>query len=178
MDSLAERCDVNKASIYYHFQDKQNLYEVVLTRLFANVVDQVITSTELQSSAIEKLDAFVRGFAQAASAQPKMLAMLMREIAAGGMTMPVPARMQMQRLLHTLKAIIEQGMSESVFRYADPLMLQFMIIGSFSFHITSEPMRQAISADKTLDPTLTEAIAHVSALVQQALRIVPEESNP
>jgi AcrR family transcriptional regulator len=178
MDSLAERCDVNKASIYYHFQDKQNLYEVALTRLFAGVVDIVIANTENQSSASEKLDAFVRGFAQAASEQPKMPAMLMREIAAGGITMPAPARMQMQRLLHTLKAIIEQGVAEGVFRYADPLMLQFMIIGSFSFHITSEPMRRAIVSENSLDPTLSEAIEHVSALVQQALRILPEESNP
>jgi hypothetical protein len=59
----------------------------------------------------------------------------------------------------------------------DAIMLQFMIIGSFSFHITSEPMRRAIVSENSLDPTLTEAIAHVCAVIQKALRILPEESN-
>lgn len=171
MDTLAERCGVNKASIYYHFQDKQSLYEAVLTRLFGSIVDQVIRDVASQLDVGEQLKVFVSSFAQAANAQPRMPSLLMREIAAGGRNMPVSARQHMQRLLQTLKSIIDQGVEQGLFRPTDPLMLQFMIIGSLSFHITSAPMRHSIPAEEKTDPTLTEAVGHIITLLEQALHI-------
>lgn len=177
MDTLADCCGVNKASIYYHFQDKQHLYEVVLIRLFSEVVDKVLDGVNHEISSINKLNAFVREFAQAAYAQSKMPALLMRELASGGKTMPIKAREQMQRLLQTLTAIVNEGVALKTFRKTDVLMLQFMIIGSLSFHITSAPMREAIPTDQPTDPNLTQAIDHVSAIVQNALRLSLQEST-
>jgi AcrR family transcriptional regulator len=171
MDTLAERCGVNKASIYYHFQDKQHLYEVVLTRLFSNVVNQVIHNISAEQHATEQLKAFVDSFAQAASLEPKMPSLLMREIAVGGRDMPVSARQEMQRLLQKLTAIIELGVQEGIFRSTDPLTLQFMIVGSLCFHITSAPMRQAIPSDNPIDPSLSEMVTHITSLLEQALKI-------
>ena len=53
MDALAAHCGVNKASIYYHFQDKQHLYEVVLTDIFAQVVDKVINQVSQATTLTE-----------------------------------------------------------------------------------------------------------------------------
>lgn len=175
MDALAAHCGVNKASIYYHFQDKQHLYEVVLTDTFAQVVDKVINQVSQATTLTEKLDAFIAGYALAAHENPKMPALLMRELASGGRSMPTTARQQMQRLLKTLALIVQEGVTQNHYRNADVLMLQFMIIGSLSFHITSAPMREAIPAEGTLDPTLSQAIHHVSLLIQQALQYPSQE---
>lgn len=169
MDELAERCGVNKASIYYHFNDKAMLYEVCMTRLFKQVADQVISQVDKADSAEQKLKTFIYEFAKGAYQHKQMPATLMREIAAAGKNMPIPARQQMQRLLQTLKAILKQGEQLGLFRTVDPLMTHFMIIGSLSFHITSEPMRLAIQTETKMDPTLDEAIGHVSELIYHAL---------
>ena len=97
MDDLCARTGANKASIYYHFKDKANLYEVVLTRLFKSIVDQVITQVDAQQEVVAKLDALIETFAKTTYQNKQMPAMLMREIASGGTHMPVPARAQMQR---------------------------------------------------------------------------------
>lgn len=169
MDELAEHCGVNKASIYYHFNDKATLYEVCMTRLFKKVVDQVILQVAQCDGVEEKLKTFVYEFAKGAYSHKQMPATLMREIAAAGKNMPVPARQQMQRLLATLKDILIEGEKQGVFRSVDPLMIHFMIIGSLSFHITSEPMRLAIQSESKKDPSLDEAVGHVSELIYHAL---------
>mgnify|MGYP000079353929 CR=1 FL=1 len=46
MDDLAEQCDVNKASIYYHHKDKATLYENALTALFTPIADAVIEAVK------------------------------------------------------------------------------------------------------------------------------------
>lgn len=177
MDDLAEHCGVNKASIYYHFQDKAMLYEICMTQLFKQVADQVIDATSKADSVKDKLKLFIQQFARSAYQNRQMPAALMREIAASGKNMPVPARQQMQRLLSDLKVILLEGKHQGVFREVDPLVTHFMIIGSLSFHITSEPMRLAIQSETKVDPTLDEAIDQVSQMIYQAVLNPLENKN-
>lgn len=169
MDELTIRSGVNKASIYYHFQDKSNLYEHCLTHLFANVADAVIGATERAVTENLKLEAFVKTFAKLAQEKPEMPAILMREIASGGHHMPVTARQQMQRLLTNLKAILN---TESVSHHAEsfnPLTPHFMIIGSLCFYLTSQPMRDHIESTEKLDPTLDEFTQQLVHILQSGL---------
>ena len=55
MDALSELACVNKASIYYHFQDKANLYEQCLVNLLRNVVDEVIHAIDAVDGSEKKL---------------------------------------------------------------------------------------------------------------------------
>jgi len=169
MDDLCARTGANKASIYYHFKDKANLYEVVLTRLFKSIVDQVITQVDAQQEVVAKLDALIETFAKTTYQNKQMPATLMREIASGGTHMPVPARAQMQRLLQCLKQILKAGEQANLFHTANPLTIHFMIIGSICFFNTSEPMRLSIDSDIKVDPGLDEAIQEISTLVRNAL---------
>ncbi|BBN58471.1 TetR/AcrR family transcriptional regulator [Hydrogenovibrio marinus] len=171
MDELAEITGANKASIYYHFQNKENLYAVCLEDLFATVAEAVIQQVDCADSAEKKLWSFVQTFALQTQTHRQMPAVLMREIASGGIHMPVAARQQMQRLLQTLKTILIAGEQQEVFARVDPLTTHFMIIGSLCFFITSKPMRDAIQSDKPLDPTLEEATDEIYRLISNALKM-------
>ncbi|MDG4812619.1 TetR/AcrR family transcriptional regulator [Hydrogenovibrio sp. 3SP14C1] len=169
MDELTVRSGVNKASIYYHFQDKSNLYEQCLTHLFANVADAVINATELATPGTPKLKAFVKTFAKLANATPAMPAILMREIASGGHNMPVTARHQMQRLLSTLKFILDTEDPNPNFEPINALTPHFMIIGSLCFYLTSQPMRDRIESTEKIDPTLEEFTQQLIDILQSGL---------
>lgn len=171
MDELCALSGVNKASIYYHFQDKVNLYEVVVTGLFESVVNQVIEAVAQQISPEQKLQAFIASFAHATYANKKMPAILMREIAKGGQALPIPARQQMQKMLEQLRGILTLGQVQGRFRQVDLLTTHFMIIGSLCFYTTSEPMRLAIESAEKLDPNVEEAIAEIYQLILNAVAL-------
>jgi len=169
MDELCKRSGVNKASIYYHYKNKSNLYEVVLTKMFAKVAEQVITAVSHHTTPLEKLKSFIETFAQETYQNKQMPAALMREIASGGKNMPILARKQMQRILQTLSSILKEGEEQQVFKQVDPLTTHFMIIGSLCFFTTSEPMRQAIESEHQIDLDLTNTIDEIYSLISSAI---------
>ena len=165
MDALAERAVVNKASIYYHFQDKANLYEQCLVNLIKRVVDDVIEEIDSVDGAEKKLVTLISAMAQKQYANPDMPAILMRELATGGMRIPVPAQEQMQRMIYKLKEILDEGVTQKIFKSTDVFTTHLMIIGTISLFITSRPIRKTIKTDIAVDPELDEAIENITNLI-------------
>lgn len=169
MDELTERTGVNKASIYYHFRDKATLYEHCLTQLFASVAAPVADAVDQASTPHEKLATFIQSFAEQAREKPAMPSILMREIASGGQHMPDTARQQMQRLLSTLKNLLNQGQQEGIFESFNALTPHFMVIGSLCFFLTSQPMRDRIDSPEKIDPELNEFTHQLIQILQSGL---------
>ncbi|MDR9498730.1 MAG: TetR/AcrR family transcriptional regulator [Hydrogenovibrio sp.] len=173
MDDLAGHCGVNKASLYYHFQDKRTLYERCLTLLYQAVVDQVLAAVAARRTPKTRLSAYVSAFADAALGHPAMPTTLMREFASGGKGLPVTAREQMQRMLTCLKQILAEGRRQLGWRTTDPLVVHMMVVGALSFHVTSAPMRAAIRPDVSggaKDPSHAAMVAEVKRLLLRALQ--------
>jgi TetR/AcrR family transcriptional regulator len=144
MDDLAEQCDVNKASIYYHHKDKATLYENALTALFTPIADAVIEAVGSEATPVEKLERHIKEFAIANAENPQFAAILMREMASGGANMPVRAREQMQRVLFQLREILQMGESQNIFKSSDPLIIHFMIVGTINLFVASIPLRNSL----------------------------------
>jgi len=171
MDELASITGANKASIYYHFKNKQGLYEKCMTDLFSKVADQVEQAVNQKTNPTEQLANFITAFSVAAYANPQIPSALMREMATGGENMPVSARQQMQRLVFTLKNILSTGCEQGLFNPINPLTVHFLVIGSLCLYITSEPMRLGIQSDKKIDPSVSEMTDEVVKVIQLALQI-------
>ncbi len=175
MDELAESAGVNKATIYYHFKDKRRLYEAVLLHHMKPMADAILESVAQQHSALDKLNAYITTFAKENGSRPHMTSILMREVAGGGDNMPDTTKAQMYRILTTIKAIIVQGVQEGIFVNVSPLVIHFMVIGSLSFYITSEPIRKAmVSNDPQMqndfvNSTVEDVALQLSQMVQNAL---------
>ena len=142
MDELAAQYGVNKASIYYHHKDKATLYEHALIALFTPIVDAVVKSVEAESDPVKKLEMHIETFAQRSAEHPDFARILMREMASGGINMPMRAREQMLRILFTLNQTLQSGESQGVFKPTNPLILHFMIIGTINLFIASIPFRK------------------------------------
>ncbi len=149
MDELAEQCGVNKASIYYHHKDKATLYESVLIELFTPIADTVVEAVQSEDGPVKMLESHIRAFARSSAGSPCFSAILMRELASGGINMPVRARKQMQRILVLLGETLQLGVSKNVFKPAQTLIIHFMIIGTINLFVTSIPFRKSLpGADK------------------------------
>ena len=149
MDELAEQCGVNKASIYYHHKDKATLYDNALTALFTPIADAVVEAVESEDGPVKRLESHIRVFAKASADNPYFSAILMRELASGGINMPVRARKQMQRILALLGETLQLGESQNIFKPAQKLIIHFMIVGTINLFVTSIPFRKSLpGADK------------------------------
>lgn len=144
MDDLAEQCGVNKASIYYHHKDKATLYENTLAALFTLIASTLIKVVEAESEVIKKLELHIKTFAKLSAENPFFASILMREMASGGINMPVKARQQMQRILFLLNQTLKLGEEQGIFKSADGLIIHFMIVGTINLFVASIPFRQSL----------------------------------
>lgn len=176
MDDLAKQCKVNKASIYYHHKDKATLYENTLMSLFGPIADSVIEAVAKETDAIKKLHTHIKTFSDSIMKRPEFAAILMREMASGGINMPMNARKQMQRILFLLNEILQLGKAQNVFKAADPLIIHFMIVGTLNLFVASIGFRKSID-DKTkpceqIKSTSLEMTAEqISKTITDSLRI-------
>ncbi len=176
MDELAELASVNKATIYYHFKDKEALYEKVLVDHLSSLVDALTVAVESRTNAIDKLENYIMTFALENAKRSVMTSIMTREIAGGGDCMPDAAKALMHKVVMTLKSIIMQGIDEGDFRPSNPMVIHFMIVGSLSLYITSEPMRKKMTSpdaqikEAFVNSTIEEVARQISTMVLLALK--------
>lgn len=145
VDRIAEEAGVNKALLYYHFQDKERLYGRVLMDVILRTVDAVTEKTQQAETAEDKLRSYITTLIRSIGGNRYFAPMVMREIAGGGATLPADAMEQFARIIKVLRGILEQGQASGEFKPIDPLFLHTQIIGGISFFIASEPIRRHIA---------------------------------
>jgi AcrR family transcriptional regulator len=149
MDELSEACDVNKASIYYHFKDKANLYRIVLETLLQELLDTFLPLIEKAETPIEKLEAYIMNYAKFINKKPVLASLIMREMASGGINMPQEVKPLMFKLLETLSSILTFGQEKDEFKTINPTTVYFMIVGNINFYTASKPMRTKMTLQKS-----------------------------
>lgn len=173
MDELAEQCGVNKASIYYHHKDKSTLYDNALTALFTPIADAVVEAVQSEDGPVERLESHIHTFAMASADNPCFSAILMREMASGGVNMPARARKQMERILALLGETLRLGVSQDVFKPAETLIIHFMIVGTINLFVASIPFRKSLPGADKFDQMknfdITSASTQVSKTIVDSL---------
>ena len=84
VDRIAAAARLNKAMIYYHFQNKAELYRDILRDMFRAFGVRVRAVAASDLSPVEKIRLFIATFAAEAEARPHFPPIWFREIAEGG----------------------------------------------------------------------------------------------
>ncbi len=186
VDTIAARAGVNKAMIYYHFKSKERLYLEILRGVFSSMGSRTGAIADSDAPATAKIAAFVAAISAEADARPYLPPMMMREIAEGARRLDTETLRLMSRLFTNLRAILEQGVREGVFRPANPLLTYFSLISPIFFFRAALPVRAAmdrhnlIEGVKALDNDVF--LAHLTANILHALapeqRPSPRRSRP
>jgi len=128
VDRIAARASVNKAMIYYHFQNKRALYIEVLRDMFRAVGARARAIADGPGTAPEKLDAWIDAVIEEAARRPWFPPMMLRELAAGAPRFDPDTFAMMNVVFGAVKDVIEQGQREGVFAEVDPLMTHLTIM--------------------------------------------------
>jgi AcrR family transcriptional regulator len=177
VDRIAARARMNKAMLYYHFDSKADLYREILRDLFNRVAAGVEPIRDADAPADRRLAQFIERLARVGVTQPHFPAIWLREMADGGRHLDRSVIGEMQRVVATLTAILDDGRRERRFRPVDPFVIHLNIVAPLLFFTATASMR---SRFRTVGPAAVDIPAgDLIAHVQQAtLAAVEAEAAP
>ena len=144
MDNIAQRSDVNKATIYYHIGDKNTLYTRVLHELFASAGDQLELAIQQSASPEVQLSIYIQQIAQLLDQNPYKATMMLREITDRVEHIPKMVAEDLAAIIDKLKKILSEGEKQGCFSHANPFTIHFMVIGAFILYKANQPLRRQI----------------------------------
>ena len=116
---VASELKITKAALHYHYPGKAELGEALVARYSMRFADALAVIDSGGGSALVKLDAYTRLYADIAS-QHRMC--LCGMLAAEYQTLPAPMQAEVVRFFdrnaHWLERVLEQGRSEGTVRFA------------------------------------------------------------
>ncbi len=144
LDAIAKEVGITKAAIYYHFKDKDALYEAVLLFRLENLIAHIKASITAQNPE-EKLRQYIESFGAFLEEYPCFAAILAHEFADDGKHMSEKAVQTLAQTLGTLTAILNEGIEKGVFTIQNPFAVQLMIVSSFVLHQTTAGLRKRVA---------------------------------
>ena len=146
IDEIAKRAGVNKATIYYNTGDKKTLYSQVVRKISGEMYAHLSENVEKALKPEDKLKIYVRNIARVIDRNPSLPNIIMWEHAGGGKNFPEEASIDIARMIEMLISILNEGEEKGLFIKTSPILIQFMIMGSFMFYKTSTPIRKSLPA--------------------------------
>lgn len=168
-EAIAERANVGKSMIPYHFTDKQRLYEAVLDAAVSDVVGRARAEFSQHEAPAEQLRSFIRSFGEAIAARPTLPAMIMREMFAGEEMQRPGALAKLSEFLKTTTEIYTRGKKRGEFRALDPHMLHLIIVGALIHFVATDSFRRKVTAGPTGGFGTTPSVDDFIRLTQDLL---------
>ncbi|MDD2698752.1 MAG: TetR/AcrR family transcriptional regulator [Arcobacteraceae bacterium] len=132
MNKLAAKLEVNKATIYYHFKDKQSLYQEVIKHLIISNQENIqnVLSSSLEPK--EKFKAYIKEYIQAIKNKPQIVALSLREMANYGANVDEQIVPYIEQEIEYLRlAIVELPLKEN-YKSLDMYLLKSLVLGTIN----------------------------------------------
>ena len=142
MDELAERCGLNKAMVFYYFKSKKGLYESVMREVLIEIQQTISEENKKHSTPREELEGFIRTYAKYANNHSYLPSLLLRELSDSGAVVPDMLFISMRQLFALFSDILERGERKGCFVKTVPMILYFMVLGTFNLMITTKKLRE------------------------------------
>jgi AcrR family transcriptional regulator len=167
MDRIARAARLNKAMIYYHFDNKAALYREILRDMFGAVRTAVAEAAGAPISPEDKIRHYVEAIARAAEARPHFPPIWLRELAEGGEHVDAATLEYVRDVLAALGRIVAEGQRRGVFHAVNPMLLQGAIIAPLMFFLASARLRHKIertAPEARLAISRDAMVAHIQRL--------------
>jgi TetR/AcrR family transcriptional regulator len=146
MEAIAEAAGVNKALLYYYFQDKDTLYGAVLDRFFEPLSQRIFDVCQQPGTAGERFLSYVSTHFDAIAESPYHPSIFMSEL----MSASRGGSPHLDRIFATYMkpiggrviALVQEGVRTREFRAVDPNQFVPSTIGAIVHYFLTTPVRQ------------------------------------
>lgn len=147
MDEISKCADANKALIYYHFKNKENLYSTILLDSIYSIYNNIKNRVDNMNDPKNSLKIYIYAFYIQAIKDEAFFRVLMREIASDGAHLSNKVLEIFLKILDILKRIMENGVKTNIFEKKDTKVVHFLIVGTISFYLCSNILRSKMVKD-------------------------------
>ncbi len=148
VDDIARAAGVNKAMIYYHFQDKLALYRFIVCDMLREAGARVRAIADLDVEPPDKIARFVEAFVSLTDSRPYFPTLMMREIAEGAPHLDPDTLALMRTVFMTFGRIVSEGQQRGVFRSVHPVLAYISIMGPLMLNAARERAGAAPGRDQ------------------------------
>jgi TetR/AcrR family transcriptional regulator len=173
-DAIARAAHVNKALLYYYFQDKDSLYEAVLDQVFSGLRERVMPVLESKLPPRQKMLEYLGAYFDYIAANPQFPRVVqgewMRSGAKGSAPMQRIAREYFRPIFEKLVDVLRDGIRTGEFRTVNPMDFVPSVVGIIVFYFTAAPlMKTLLKMDPLSEKRIRERRAFVLDFISAAL---------
>jgi AcrR family transcriptional regulator len=149
MNDVAGRVGMRKASLFYHFETKDALYEGVLDRIVRQVAESLSTAYGSHGSYVERLEMAADSVSDAMSQRPFVARLLLREVLDWGPMIKGKLLATVVAVLEAGAAFVQEGQRAGAFVQGDAKQLVLTALGA---HLLPFATVQLVERYVGLDP--------------------------
>ena len=138
VDHIARVARVNKAMIYYHFDDKLALYREIVREILREGAARVTAIAESPDPPAQKIARFVEAFAGLTDTKPYLPTLMVREIAEGAPHLDTDTLAIMRTVFMNFARILQEGQQHGAFRPVHPVLAYLSIIAPLVLNAARE----------------------------------------
>lgn len=158
-DAIARAARVNKALLYYYFENKEKLYGAALDHAFGEQAAHMLAVLHREMPPREKILTYVGEYFDFIASHPLNRNLAQREMLRSGSNSPHLqriARRYFQPLFKKLSEVLREGIEAGEFRAVNPMQFIPSIVALVVFYFTSSSI---IKAAAGFDPLSPERVA-------------------
>jgi TetR/AcrR family transcriptional regulator len=175
VEDIAHAARLNKAMIYYHFEDKLALYREVVRDMLRSVGTMAAEIAGRPEAADARLSAFIAGMVALADQRPWFPPLMLREIAEGAPRLDPETLALMKTVFLAFHRILTDGQADAVFRPVHPVLAYMSILGPLLVNAARE---RAAARPGRVDLPMFVEVPHpelIAHMQQAALRLLAPE---
>jgi len=177
MDQLAKDAKLNKATIYYHYTNKQTLYETIITLVSRTVYENIQNALQKQTSEQEQIISFIDMTLLMIQDHRGVAKIMMMELSQGWKNVDQSVRKNFIPFIVLLAQILEMGVQKGVFNKINPILFQAMLVGGFNYYLQMKELVTRFDTDKALAFELGDGREEIKTMILKSLLKRGEDEN-
>jgi TetR/AcrR family transcriptional regulator len=139
VDQIARHAGIRRASLFYYYEDKSQIYDAVLTTLSEPLIGR-IAAVVAAGSGIDRIEAGITAYFDFLIEHPGFARMLLRELANYGVGELAPLSRQLAPLIDAVVQLLRESAAAGICNPIDPHHLMAAVSGATLFFVVAAPL--------------------------------------